>query len=39
MNRLETWATVHFLSGPGAAAATLLQSGLAVLVTVHSPVA
>jgi cardiolipin synthase len=35
MNRLESWATVHFLSGPTAAAGTLLHIGLAVLVTVH----
>jgi len=35
MNRLETWATVHFLSGPMAAAGTVLHLGLAILVTVH----
>ena len=35
MDRLETWATVHFLSGVGAAAATLLHLGLAVAVTIH----
>ena len=35
MDRLESWATVHFLSGPGAAAGTLLHLGLAIAVTVH----
>jgi cardiolipin synthase len=35
MDRLETWAYVHFLSGPGAAAGTLLHLGLAIAVTVH----
>jgi len=35
MDRLESWVTVHFLSGPGAAAGTLLHLGLAVFVTVH----
>ncbi|HVT52304.1 MAG TPA: phospholipase D-like domain-containing protein [Dongiaceae bacterium] len=35
MNRLETWATVHFMSGPGAAVGTLLHLGLALAVTTH----
>jgi cardiolipin synthase len=35
MDRLETWAYVHFLSGPGAAVGTLLHIGLALAVTTH----
>jgi len=30
MNRLETWATVHFLKRPRSARGTLLHLGLAV---------
>jgi cardiolipin synthase len=35
MGWLELWAYEHFLSGPGAALATLLHVGLAIAVTVH----
>jgi cardiolipin synthase len=35
MDRLELWATTHFLSGPVAALVTLLHLGLALLVTGH----